>query len=1089
MTKRKALTKILIVNWGVFEETTLFVANDMILVGDSGTGKSTILDAVHFALSGNKKFNISANKKSTRSVEEYVLGFTGANEKESTYLRSGSVVSHIALEFSYRKDVFTIGAIIEYSGAGGCQIKFYHIPNSGINPNYYFEFFNDKKKVRNYKEMDAFVKSEGVKVNFDNSVKRLIQDSFQVTDKYFTTLHSAIGFEQIININVFFRNILLEEDPINILSLLSTVKHYKRLNETIRTTQDRINRLEEIEKNAIAYDKAEALGFQIDVAKLFLDENDLMKKISDFEKKVAQNSLAIESKEKEFKNFNNRIESTTSEKEKTYASLQNNNVYVEIDSLKASIRANKSTLESAQTKKKLFEKNIENFFYNNKHVQRNSVDFPWDEKNMILDEHSIINLLNIHYEKLSQSRDGIFTKKVNLELTKKNLYDERTQLNEKKELLSSRRFPYPEGFNELVNHLSFELEKYFSIPMTLKPTCSFLEIDEADSAWINALESVLGDKRFSLIIDAKYYDKAKEIYDSFVLKNPSSKGFEIVSGVYHEQPKVNPKSLFFKLQISNKYVRNYIEACLANITCVTVDELEDTDFSITEGCAVKIKNRYKICKDLDADDYYIGESARISQLKNINNLLHNTNTKLDKCKTELPEVEDEYKSILSASELIQSCKETVSDYKLFFELEAKINDLEIRYDSLVKDPTVITMMEALRALELAINELAEKRDILNSEVINLKRDISDAQISVENFSQELGVVKEELIKAQKKNENIFFDTDELIKQELKNSSSTQIRRTFLSRKESNQGKIREALIKTETLMSKYNSDENIGFGGNVDNSAQWINLLNEMRNITIMRFKREAEEKKEEAIVFFKANFLNVMYSKISDCHSRIAGLNKILNDIEFNGNTYRLTHKKTTDEPFSRVYDLIMASNKKTIGMTNLLSEQFSEDEEAVLDVLFNGLINDKGDTSKEQIDHYTDYRNYMNFDIVITKGDTTTNISTIIGKDSGGEAQTSFYIVIGASLKQCYRASRSPESFPLILLLDEAFGKMDSARIVSIIKYFNDLNTQIIMGVPNEKASTICPIVDTSYYVKKVGRKSSCQLFSKSKASTHDE
>ena len=60
--------------------------------------KSTVLDAMTHLLTGNTQFNKAA-KDRDRTVLGYVRGDTRSNG-EARYLRNGSVVSYIAMEFS-----------------------------------------------------------------------------------------------------------------------------------------------------------------------------------------------------------------------------------------------------------------------------------------------------------------------------------------------------------------------------------------------------------------------------------------------------------------------------------------------------------------------------------------------------------------------------------------------------------------------------------------------------------------------------------------------------------------------------------------------------------------------------------------------------------------------------------------------------------------------------------------------------------------------------------------------------------------------------------------------------------------------------
>jgi len=60
------LTKIRLVNWHFFIDETIEAGQATLLAGDNGSGKSTIIDAVQYALVANIrriKFNAAATEK------------------------------------------------------------------------------------------------------------------------------------------------------------------------------------------------------------------------------------------------------------------------------------------------------------------------------------------------------------------------------------------------------------------------------------------------------------------------------------------------------------------------------------------------------------------------------------------------------------------------------------------------------------------------------------------------------------------------------------------------------------------------------------------------------------------------------------------------------------------------------------------------------------------------------------------------------------------------------------------------------------------------------------------------------------------
>ena len=89
----KRLTKIKLVNWHLFSNQTIQIKDNTLISGENGSGKSTLLDALQYLLVGGKsgvKFNIAATDEARRSLEGYVRGRIGAENKE--FLRNGDVI-------------------------------------------------------------------------------------------------------------------------------------------------------------------------------------------------------------------------------------------------------------------------------------------------------------------------------------------------------------------------------------------------------------------------------------------------------------------------------------------------------------------------------------------------------------------------------------------------------------------------------------------------------------------------------------------------------------------------------------------------------------------------------------------------------------------------------------------------------------------------------------------------------------------------------------------------------------------------------------------------------------------------------------
>lgn len=74
--------------------------------------------------------------------------------------------------------------------------------------------------------------------------------------------------------------------------------------------------------------------------------------------------------------------------------------------------------------------------------------------------------------------------------------------------------------------------------------------------------------------------------------------------------------------------------------------------------------------------------------------------------------------------------------------------------------------------------------------------------------------------------------------------------------------------------------------------------------------------------------------------------------------------------------------------------------------------------------------------------------------GSASNGEKQTPYFIILAASLLQCYPKN---VSCARLAFIDEAFSALSRERIEQMVKFFEDNKFQVIYAAPPEKIDSI--------------------------------
>jgi len=133
----KTLTKIRLINWHLFENTTIDCQGSTYFIGINGAGKSTILDAVQFTLVGGQRdvrFNQAALSGGKRTLASYVRGELGTEGQR--FLR-GDATGVIALEFKNPDGTFFAhGAVIDaYEDGRNPDTMYFIVHNAALNDN------------------------------------------------------------------------------------------------------------------------------------------------------------------------------------------------------------------------------------------------------------------------------------------------------------------------------------------------------------------------------------------------------------------------------------------------------------------------------------------------------------------------------------------------------------------------------------------------------------------------------------------------------------------------------------------------------------------------------------------------------------------------------------------------------------------------------------------------------------------------------------------------------------------------------------------------------------------------------------------
>lgn len=211
------------------------------------------------------------------------------------------------------------------------------------------------------------------------------------------------------------------------------------------------------------------------------------------------------------------------------------------------------------------------------------------------------------------------------------------------------------------------------------------------------------------------------------------------------------------------------------------------------------------------------------------------------------------------------------------------------------------------------------------------------------------------------------------------------------------------------------------------------------------------EEKGKELESAFMRDFIGEISEAIRVAEEEIDAINTELKQLPFGLDTYKFVMTPRSDRlMFFKIRDRLVdyANSADFYLSTNRDDEEMEHNIQEFMERIL----------TEEDEAEYTDYRKYFTYDMKIIRKQGNNIIESDLSKKQGsasnGEKQTPYFIILAASLMQCYPKNNCCMRLAFI---DEAFSALSRERIEQMVKYLEDNNFQVIYAAPPEKISSI--------------------------------
>ncbi|EAR10482.1 hypothetical protein MED297_01635 [Reinekea sp. MED297] len=615
--------------------------------------------------------------------------------------------------------------------------------------------------------------------------------------------------------------------------------------------------------------------------------------------------------------------------------------------------------------------------------------------------------------------------------------------------------------------------------------CDHVEV--VDEKWQAAVEGYMGGARFAILVEADYEAQAIQIVRGL----PKDNRARVIQGSKARQDAARvslpANSIVHLMSFDHAVAKAYVTASYG-----LVEQAKDAQAlkSIRRGVTANGlgSGAYAMYRcDIPESELVFGQGAREKALSAKKRELNELATQANELQARVSEVSELYKAVnqlrhLQHGQLMRDMLETQRELR---KAEQALAALDLS-DAQGIEEEYRAVVTQLNELNQKIRDGDEKKGSLNQRIEALTRQcelLSAQQEKTELRAEEKEQylrdivevwpnfdVEKRLAEADQQAEDSDADTEENLRKSLESELNAKSHEFEQLLKEHNQDCQPQDAIVVELNYSVLHNVE--FFRGMVGLARDVDRVHNRVKNNVLVEKVDQLGVLKESFNSAFVTNLCHSIHQAINDGKKVLMDLNRELEHHRFGADRERywfdyewVPEFKEYWHFFDEVYKSPSIGEGKTLFDTTLSARSLK-----IRDQLMEMLLDADEQKALRELERISDYRNYRSYEIYKQPEGKQPIALSQYGTGSGGQLETPAYIIRSAAITSAFRFNEG-DSHLRMVLVDEAFSKMDETRSKEVIRYLTEsLGLQLLFIMPTSKSGPFMDMISNQFVFSKV-------------------